>query len=313
MEKICTVNQVKVILNSQRDEIIKECNLISKFLKRIPREIDLKKELPDFNFKGQTIDNGSDISFVCEGDSYQYLELKNEFVLTGEENEVVTKTISAYVISAENKAFCVEVKLVFANPIISNSEITVRSGHYFLVECGTVISYGLNEELFYSFRKVLNRDEINEKIAEYYLNQRIKFKIMPASQKFKHQDSDTIKMLMKEGILNKKLFFKKSAINNSGFSIVTEITRCRKNLGESKIVTIKRRKTAVAGLYLGNQSDVVIVTKTLYIKVGETRMYLGKTEKVFPVQKFKGPISFTSIDYYKKCWHTNIPRSIEYK
>ena len=313
MEKICDVTQVKSILNSQRVEIMTECNSIAQFLKRIIRKIDLKKELPYFNFDGQTIDDGFDINFVCEGDSYQYFQSKDIFVLEGEENEVITKTITAHVVSSKNRVFNVEVKFVFANPIISNRELIVRAGHYFFVECNTIISYAMNDKIFISLRKVLDEDEINQKISEYYLKQRIKIKIMPISHKFEHADSNMIKDLMKKGILNDKLFFKKTANRNHDFVIKEEVTRSNMYLYESKIIFERFGKKARAGLYLVNRSDdVVIVTKSLYTKANQTEMYLGKTEKIFPVKKFKLPIFFYNIAYYKKYWHNNLPRSIKY-
>ncbi|MDD2376786.1 MAG: hypothetical protein PHD15_04085 [Clostridia bacterium] len=313
MEKSYTVDEIKKISTSQRTVIDNECKLIDEFLKRVPRKINLKTELPEHDFKGQTIDDGFDIDFVCGEYKYQYVQIEDEFISTGYENDMIIKTTTAYVISSDEKIFFVQYILVFANPIISNEEIKIRAGHYLLVASQTKIHYTLNKEINHLFRGDINSGEIEKRISEYYLNQKIKFKIKPISQKFEHDDSDTIKMLKKEGILNNKLLFKQSANKNRKFSIVTEITRCSVDLNNSKIVAVKGRKKSIAGIYLGYQSEVVIVERLLYAKTGQTVEYLGKTQKVFPVCKFTGSIMFTNIDYNNTCLHTNIPEIVEFK
>jgi len=313
VEKNYTVDQVKVNFKSQRDAISNECKLITGFLKSVQRIINLKTELPEHDFKGQTIDYGSDVNFVCDGLGYKYVQVEDGCVLSGYENEIITKTTNAYVVSSDNKLYVVDVISVFANPIISNQDMDVRAGHYFLVSLQTIISYALNEKIYHSFKDEVDRDKLNKRISEHYSNQRIKFKIMPTSQKFKNGDSDIIKMLIKENILNKKMFFKKLARYNPNFQIVREVTRCNKSLSESKIMAVKGKKKAVAGVYAGHQSDVFLVVQSLYIKSGNTRVFLGKTEKIFPVQKFTGPILFTNITYDKKCWHNNMPKTLEFK
>lgn len=313
MKKGYTVDQVEKISANQRTLIGNECKLIAEFLKKVPRTIDLKKELPQHDFKGQTIDDGSDVNFVSGEYKHQYVQIKDEFVLTGCENEMIIKTTYAYVISSDEKIYFVQDILVFANPIISNEEIKVRVGHYFLIATQTMIHYQLNREINHSFRKGVDRLQLKERVAEYFLNQKIKFKLTPISKEFKHDNPDTIKMLIKEGILNKKDFFKKLASRNAKFLIVREVVTANENFNRCQVIAVKGKKKALAGMYFGEELEVVIVTKTLYIKLGDTKVCLGKTEQVFPKHKFPRTLTFSSINYNEDCWHTNIPQMLEFK
>jgi len=313
MKKSYTVDQVEKISTSQRALIDNECKLIAEFLKKVPRTIDLKTELPEHDFKGQTIDDGTDVKFVCGEYKHQYVQIKDEFVLSGCEDEMITKTTYAYVISSDEKIYFVQDILVFANPILSNEEIKVRAGHYFLIASQTMIHYTLNEKIEYSIRKGVDRVQLKKRISEYYLNQRIRFKLMPISKEFKHDNADTIKMLMEEGILNRKLFFKKSASRNPKFFVIREVMKSNENFNKSEIIAVKGKKKALAGMYFGEGLEVVIVKKTLYIKTGDTRVCLGTTEQVFAVHKFSKTLTFSSINYNENCWHTNIPEMLEFK
>jgi len=313
MEKIYTVDQVEKKSAIQRTLIVNECRLISEFLKKVPRTIDLKTELPEHDFKGQTIDDGTDVNFVCGEYKHKYVQIKDEFVLTGCEDDMIIKTTYAYVISSDEKIYFVQDILVFANPILSSEEFKVRAGHYFLIASQTMIHYTLNEKIEYSIRNDVNRGELKKRISEYYLNQKIKFKLIPISKEFKHDNIDTIKMLMEEGILNKKLFFKKTAFSNPNFLVVTEVTRSNENFNKSEIIAVKGKKKALAGMYFGEGLEAVIVKKTLYFKSGDTRVCLGETEQIFPVHKFPETLVFSSINYNENCWHTNIPEILEFK
>lgn len=313
MEKSYTVDQVEKISASQRALVNYECELIAGFLKKVPRTIDLKTVLPEHDFKGQTIDDGTDVNFVNGKYKHQYVQIKDEFVLSGCENEMIIKTTYAYVISSDEKIYFVQDILVFANPILSNEDIKVRAGHYFLIASQTMIHYVLNREINHSFRKGVDRVQLKQRISDHYLNQRIRFKLMPISKEFICDNTDTIKMLMDEGILNKKLFFKKSASKNPKFLVVREVTRSSENFNKSQIIAVKGKKKALAGMYFGVRLEVVIVKKTLYIKTGDTRVCLGKTEQIFPIHKFPTILTFSSINYNENCWHTNIPEILEFK